>query len=104
FGTRQPVPTGRDRTARRGHRLVLRHRTTRDRYSPEPGPHPVWPHPGSGATARRTRSAIHPRVTDLGDNTMPTTNTVVVCLPITDRQASVAFYRDGLRFAPAGAT
>jgi len=33
---------------------------------------------------------------------MPTTNTVVVCLPITDRQASFAFYRDGLGFEPVG--
>jgi len=28
--------------------------------------------------------------------------TVVVCLPITDRQASFAFYRDGLGFEPVG--
>jgi hypothetical protein len=33
---------------------------------------------------------------------MPTTNTVVVCLPITDRQTSFAFYRDGLGFDPVG--
>ena len=33
---------------------------------------------------------------------MPTTSTVVVCLPITDRQASFAFYRDGLGFEPVG--
>jgi predicted lactoylglutathione lyase len=31
-----------------------------------------------------------------------TTTTVVVCLPITDRQASFAFYRDGLGFEPVG--
>jgi len=30
------------------------------------------------------------------------TSTVVVCLPITDRQASFAFYRDGLGFEPVG--
>ena len=30
------------------------------------------------------------------------TITVVVCLPITDRQASFAFYRDGLGFEPVG--
>lgn len=30
------------------------------------------------------------------------TTTVVVCLPITDRPASFAFYRDGLGFEPAG--
>jgi predicted lactoylglutathione lyase len=28
--------------------------------------------------------------------------TVVVCLPITDRQTSFAFYRDGLGFEPVG--
>ena len=33
---------------------------------------------------------------------MHTTNSVVVCLPITDRQASFAFYRDGLGFEPVG--
>ena len=33
---------------------------------------------------------------------MQTTTTAVVCLPITDRQASFAFYRDGLGFEPVG--
>ena len=30
------------------------------------------------------------------------TTTVVVCLPITDRHASFAFYHDGLGFEPVG--
>jgi predicted lactoylglutathione lyase len=40
-------------------------------------------------------------MSDRGDTALQTT-TVVVCLPITDRQASFAFYRDGLGLEPLG--